>query len=125
MVAIIWSGASLALWSSPALAAPAPAGKVQKGVASFYDPKDAGKPTASGKPLDPNRMTAASPTLPLGTRAKVVNTRTGQSAQVTVTDRGPYAKGRVIDVTPKAAKQLGMTHKGVAPVVVKPVSKPR
>ena len=69
-------------------------------------------------------MTAASPTLPLGTKAKVVNTESGKSAHVTITDRGPYAKGRVIDVTPKAAEQLGMKKKGVAPVEVKPVSKP-
>ncbi len=99
-------------------------GEVQKGVASFYSPKAAGKPTASGRPLVLNHMTAASPTLPLGTKAKVVNTESGKSAHVTITDRGPYAKGRVIDVTPKAAEQLGMKKKGVAPVEVKPVSKP-
>lgn len=102
-----------------------PAGKAQKGVASLYGAKDAGKTTASGEPLAMHRMTAASPTLPLGTKAKVTNTKTGQSAHVTITDRGPYAKGRVLDVTPKAAEQLGIKKKdGVAPVVVKPVSKP-
>lgn len=100
-----------------------PSGRVQKGAASFYAPKDAGKPTASGDPLVLNRMTAASPTLPLGTKAKVTNTESGKSTHVTITDRGPYAKGRIIDVTPKAAERLGMKHKGVAPVVVKPVSK--
>jgi rare lipoprotein A len=126
MVAAVLSGILAVPWNGIAVAAASsPAGKTQKGVASFYGAKDAGKTTASGKPLDPNRMTAASPTLPLGTRAKVTNTTTGKSAQVTVTDRGPYAKGRVIDVTPKAAERLGMKHKGVAPVVVKPLSKPR
>jgi rare lipoprotein A len=99
-------------------------GRVQKGVASFYSHKAAGKMMASRDPLALNRMTAASPTLPLGTKAKVVNTETGKSAHVTVTDRGPYAKGRVMDVTPRAAEQLGMKKKGVAPVVVKPVSEP-
>ncbi len=103
---------------------PGHSGKTQTGVASFYDRKAAGKPTASGDPLKLNHMTAASPTLPLGTRAKVLNTETGKSAHVTITDRGPYAKGRVIDVTPKAAEQLGMKHKGIARVKVKPVSKP-
>jgi rare lipoprotein A len=123
MVAVVL--VSVASISPVAPAAAKPAGKDQKGVASFYDAKDAGKTTASGKPLAVNRMTAASPTLPLGSKAKVVNTKTGRSAQVTITDRGPYAKGRVLDVTPKVAERLGIEKKkGVAPVVVKPVSKP-
>ena len=100
-------------------------GRVVAGVASFYSRKEAGKPTASGDPLALNRMTAASPTLPLGTKAKVVNTQTGKTAQVTVTDRGPHVKGRVLDVTPKAAEQLGLAKKdGLAPVQVKPISEP-
>lgn len=98
--------------------------RVQTGKASFYGHKEAGRKTASGKPLVPSHMTAASPTLPLGTKAKVVNQDTGKSVQVTITDRGPYAKGRVLDVTPKAAETLGMTEDGVAPVTVKPISEP-
>jgi len=98
-------------------------GKVQNGVASHYGPGFAGKKTASGKPMNPNHMTAASRTLPLGTKAKVANRDNGRSAHVTVTDRGgPYAKGRVIDVSPKAAEQLEAD--GVAPVKVKPVEPP-
>ena len=98
--------------------------RVRSGIASFYGEREAGRTTASGKKLDPRRMTAASRTLPLGTRAKVVNQETGKAVQVTITDRGPYAKGRVLDVTSKAAEQLGMTHDGVAPVMVKPVALP-
>ncbi len=132
IAALVLSSVSSLLWTDMGAAAPKTgrhahpdrSGRVQKGVASFYSHKAAGKTMASGDPLALNRMTAASPTLPLGTKAKVVNTETGKSAHVTVTDRGPYAKGRVIDVTPKAAEQLGMKEKGVAPVVVKPVSEP-
>jgi rare lipoprotein A len=99
-------------------------GKVQKGVASYYGPGFAGKKTASGKPMKPGHMTAASPTLPLGTKAKVTNRENGRSAHVTVTDRGPYAKGRIIDVSPKAAEQLDMKDDGVAPVKVQPTELP-
>jgi rare lipoprotein A len=101
-------------------------GKTQTGVASYYGAGDgqAGDKTASGKTMKPSHMTAASPSLPLGTKAKVVNRENGKSANVTITDRGPYAKGRVIDVSPKAAKKLGMKDDGVAPVKVKPVDLP-
>jgi rare lipoprotein A len=99
--------------------------RTQRGVASFYGHREAGRKTASGVRLAPGRMTAASPTLPLGTRAKVTNTKSGKSAQVTIIDRGPYAKGRILDVTPKAAQQLGITKTdGVAPVEVKPIAEP-
>jgi rare lipoprotein A len=97
--------------------------KPQKGDASFYD-KSAGEVTASGEKLDPAKLTAASRTLPLGTKAKVTNLETGRSVTVTVNDRGPYVDGRIIDVTPKAAKHLGMTEDGVAPVKVQPVKPP-
>jgi rare lipoprotein A len=98
-------------------------GKTRTGVASYYGAGDgkAGDKTASGKPMKPHRMTAASRTLPLGTRARVTNRETGKSVQVTVTDRGPYAKGRILDVSPKAAEKLGMKDDGVAPVKIKPV----
>lgn len=108
---------------SGAVADPAPSMKPQKGEASFYGPGLAGQPTASGEKLDPTKLTAASPTLPLGAKAKVTNTETGKSVTVTINDRGPYADGRVIDVTKKAAEHLGMTDDGVAPVKVKPLTR--
>jgi rare lipoprotein A len=99
-------------------------GRPQSGAASYYSPADAGKTTASGAPMKPNAMTAASPSLPLGTKAKVVDKATGKSVKVTVTDRGPYAKRRILDVSPKAASQLGMKKAGVAPVKVVPLHEP-
>jgi rare lipoprotein A len=96
--------------------------KPQSGEASYYGERDAGEKTASGAPFDPNKLTAASKTLPLGSRAKVTNKETGRSVNVTVNDRGPYAKGRILDVSPRAARNLGITRKdGVAPVKVQPL----
>lgn len=98
-------------------------GSAEVGVASVYSHKFAGKKTASGKRFTPNALTAASRKLPLDSKAKVTNLKTGQSTKVTITDRGPYKKGRVIDLSPKAAQQIGVTKRdGVAPVVVKPLA---
>jgi len=101
-----------------------PTGKTQTGKASYFHPSLAGKETASGKPAAPRRMTAASRTLPLGAKAQVTNLETGKSVAVTVEDRGPYAKRRIIDVSPKAAEQLDMKEDGVATVQVKPLAVP-
>ena len=117
---------ALLLVAAPA-AAGAPldrAGRPQGGGGSFSGPKAVGKPTASGAPLDPQALTAASRTLPRGAKAEVVNKDTGKSVTVTVNDRGPYAQARIVDVTPKAAEKLGMTQQGVANVVVKPLAEP-
>jgi rare lipoprotein A len=100
-------------------------GRAQVGAASYYGVHAAGRTTASGKPMKPGALTAASRTLPLGARAKVVDRDTGKSVKVTVTDRGPFAKGRILDVSPKAARKLGMKHDGVADVKVEPVKEPR
>src|SRR5579871_2945609 len=98
--------------------------RAQIGKASYYGPRHGQPTTASGAKLHAAAMTAASPHLPLGTRAKVTNLKTGKSVPVVVTDRGPYAKGRILDVSRAAADHLGMKRDGVAPVVVKPLSKP-
>jgi rare lipoprotein A len=95
----------------------------QVGVASVYSKKLTGKKTASGKTFKPNALTAASRKLPLNSKAKVTNLKTGQSTDVAITDRGPYKKDRVIDLSPAAADRIGVEHKeGVAPVEVKPVT---
>ena len=94
----------------------------QRGKASYY--RLTGQKTASGKTMKAGKLTAASKTLPLGTKARVVNTETGKSVKVTVTDRGPYAKNRILDVSPKAADKLGMKADGVAQVKVKPLEIP-
>jgi rare lipoprotein A len=115
---------ALALFLTASIAQAAPRAPVQTGVASYYAPRLAGKPTASGKPLKPNALTAASRSLPLGATAKVTNTENGRSVTVKVNDRGPYAKNRILDVSPKAAKHLGFKHDGVAKVAVQPLKAP-
>jgi rare lipoprotein A len=83
------------------------------GVASFYTE---GTETASGEKYDMHELTAAHPTLPFGTKLRVTNVSTGRSVTVRVNDRGPYAKGRVVDVSYSAAEALGMVNRGVANV---------
>lgn len=105
-----------------AAAKPDAAKTVQTGVASFYGREFAGQETANGETLKLDAMTAASRTLPLGTRVQVINAETGQSAKVRINDRGPYAKGRMLDLTPKAARHIGIDPKdGVAQVSVRPL----
>jgi rare lipoprotein A len=95
------------------------------GVASFYADWFAGRAMADGTPMDPGGGNAASRTLPLGTTAKVTNLSTGQSAVVTIQDRGPYAKGRLVDLSPRTAEKIGITRKkGVARVRVSPIEVP-
>lgn len=95
----------------------------QVGAASWYGPAQNGKETASGETFDQNKLTAAHPTLPLGTKAVVTNLETGKSVAVTINDRGPFVKGRKIDLSRAAAQKLGMTKKGVAKVKIE--TKPR
>jgi rare lipoprotein A len=83
------------------------------GVASFYTE---GTQTASGEKFDTHDLTAAHPTLPFGTRVRVTNVATGKSVTVRVNDRGPYVRGRIVDVSYSAAESLGMVGKGVANV---------
>ncbi len=93
-------------------------GNVQRGIASWYGEAQM---TASGERFDPRGMTAAHRTLPLGTRVRVTNTRNGRSVIVRINDRGPYGKGRIIDLSEAAAKQLDMIDAGVAPVTLEVV----
>ena len=83
------------------------------------DSSQPGTATASGIPLDDNAMTAAHKTLPFGSTVKVTNKKTGHAVTVTITDRGPYVKGRCIDLTTAGARALGLA--GLAPVSVVPV----
>jgi rare lipoprotein A len=103
----------------------APRAPVQTGIASYYARRLAGKPTASGKRYAPKALTAASRSLPLGSTAKVTNTENGRSVTVEVNDRGPYARNRILDVSPKAAKHLGFKSDGVAKVAVQPLRPPQ
>lgn len=90
----------------------------QTGMASWYGPGFAGRPTASGEKFDPDDMTCAHPKLKFGTRVSVTNLENGKRVVVRVNDRGPFAKGRVIDLSKEAAKRLGFLEKGVAKVRV-------
>ncbi len=96
--------------------AQASAGAFQQcGKASWYK---LGGTTASGERANPNGLTAAHRTLPFGTLVDVTNLANGKSVTVRINDRGPYAKGRVIDVTYAAARELGFLSKGVTRVAV-------
>jgi rare lipoprotein A len=91
-------------------------------VASVYAMGDSSQPgtkTASGIPLDGNAMTAAHKSLPFGSKVKVTNKKSGHAVTVTITDRGPYVKGRCIDLSKAGARALGFA--GLAPVSVVPV----
>ena len=85
----------------------------QVGTASWYGEYFQGKTTASGEPYDMNDLTAAHPSLPLGTRLRVTNLRNGRAVIVRVNDRGPVVDGRIIDVSFGAARILGMNGTGV------------
>src|SRR3984893_7480893 len=100
-------------------------GTKRRGKASFYARQFSGKKMADGTIMHPQSDNAASKTLPLGTTAKVTNLETGQSAVVTIRDRGPYIQGRIVDLSPSTAKEIGIDHKnGVAKVEVAPIVVP-
>jgi rare lipoprotein A len=86
----------------------------QSGIASVYGSD--GQKTANGERARPSGLTAAHRTLPFGTMVRVTNQRNGRSVVVRINDRGPFVRGRVIDVTPKAAEMLGFS--GLAPVTL-------
>jgi rare lipoprotein A len=91
---------------------------LETGVASWYGPGFAGRPTASGELFDPQAMTAAHPALPLGAEVVVVNLENGREARLRINDRGPFIGERVIDVSKAAAKALGFYLTGLAEVRV-------
>ena len=95
------------------------AGTSQFGKASWYD--QVGGPTASGESLDAVTATAAHRSLPLASYAKVTNIDNRRSVIVKINDRGPYIRGRIIDLSPRAADVLKMKHAGVVAVVVEPL----
>lgn len=80
---------------------------------------------ADGARMDPQGINAASRTLPLGTTAKVTNLKTGKSAVIVILDRGPYVKGRLVDLSPSSARKIGITKDmGIAKVAVAPIAVP-
>ena len=93
----------------------------QVGDASFYDASFNGRTTASGDTYDERKLTAAHPTLALGTRVRVTNLENEKSVVVVVNDRGPYVTGRIIDLSRRAARLLGFVEDGTTRVRVQPL----
>lgn len=90
----------------------------QQGKASFYADKFEGRPTANGETYRHKKLTAAHKTLPFGTRVRVTNLANQKQVEVIVNDRGPYAEGRVIDLSKSAAEALGFVQQGLADVSI-------
>ena len=115
--------ARLAVQSKPELDR---SGNRRIGKASFYAHEFSGRKMANGSKMDPQQNNAASRTLPLGTIAKVTNLKTGKSAVVTIEDRGPYVAGRIVDLSPATAREIGITRsEGITKVEVAPISVPQ
>ena len=112
MAAVIFGAASV-------MDVSAEAEPLQRGAASWYGPGFHGRKTANGERFNANAMTAAHRSLPFGTRLKVTNERTGRSVVVRINDRGPYAHGRVIDLSKASAQAIGIS--GVGSVALSPM----
>jgi rare lipoprotein A (RlpA)-like double-psi beta-barrel protein len=93
-------------------------------TASWYGPGFSGRRTSSGERFDPNQLTAASPTLPLGSVVHVTNVSNGRSVNVRINDRGPFVRGRSLDLSHRAAQKIGLTAKGIGRVKVTRVRHP-
>jgi len=98
-------------------------GKVftDEGIASHYGKEWQGRKTASGEPLDNNALTAAHPALPFGTKVMVTLLKTGKSVVVRINDRGPFVKGRIIDLSDRAAREIGLDRYGIARVRIETI----
>ncbi|VAW28529.1 Septum-associated rare lipoprotein A [hydrothermal vent metagenome] len=92
-----------------------------EGVASFYADKFVGRTTASGEKYKHSKLTAAHKTLPFGTKVKVTNLSNKKSVVVVINDRGPFVKGRIIDLSKTAAKKLAFINQGITKVRIKVV----
>ena len=92
--------------------------------ASYLSNRFLGRRMANGERLTANSMTAAHMTLPFGTILRVTNLQNGRSEVVRIADRGPYIRGRIVDLSPRTAERLGMRHQGIAPVALTPLRIP-
>lgn len=91
----------------------------ETGNASYYGDQFVHRPMANGKKFNQHKLTAAHKTLPLGTKVKVINLTNHHRVKVRITDRGPFVKGRIIDLSKKAARRINMINDGVAQVELK------
>ena len=97
-------------------------GQLLKGMASWYGPGFNGRRTASGERFRQNDLTAAHKTLPFGTIVRVTNLQNTRTVEVRINDRGPFVRGRIIDLSKGAAERLRMIRTGVVPVEVRVLS---
>jgi rare lipoprotein A len=113
--------------SAPASAASGSASasdKVETGLAAVYNDRLHGRTTASGQRYDRNALTAAHKTLPFGTRVRVTNKKNDKSVILRINDRGPTQAGRILDISPRAAKALGMRRTAMAEVTAEVTKEP-
>lgn len=123
VLALVLLGALAACAAAPPPEPPEPPASsgpvlLQRGTASWYGPGFHGRRTASGERYDQNAMTAAHRTLPMGTTVTVRNLENGRTVRVRINDRGPYKRGRVIDLSRAAARSLDIVEDGLAPVAI-------
>jgi rare lipoprotein A len=119
------AAASMPMAASPA-STPAPSattGAAETGLAAVYSDRLQGRKTANGERYDRGRLTAAHKTLPFGTMVKVVNTRNQKTVTVRINDRGPVQQGRILDLSPAAARMIRISPKGMAEVSAEAVGK--
>jgi rare lipoprotein A len=114
LLTLIFAGCS----STPKAGTPTSVGHTETGMASFYGNEFQSRKTANGEIFDQSKPTAAHQTLPFGTRLKVTNSQNGKSVIVRVNDRGPFAKGRVIDLSSSAFRSIASLSAGVIPVKI-------
>jgi rare lipoprotein A len=127
---VLLCAGGIALISSPSFGAAKATQKNAKswhqiGIASWYGPGHHGKRTASGARFDMNAMTAAHPSLPLGTMLRVENLANGRSIVVRVNDRGPFTRNRIIDLSQAAAREIDLEDRGIGRVALSLVGRPR
>ena len=116
----------IAIAAVAACALPAPAAWAadpESGLAAVYNDKLNGRKTANGEKYNRNKLTAAHKTLPFGSNVRVTNVANKKSVVLRINDRGPTQAGRVLDISPAAAKALGISPRGMAKVDVEPVAK--
>ena len=107
--------------STPKSGGSVSSGHSESGMASYYGNEFHGRKTANGERFDQGKLTAAHRTLPFGTRVKVTNKQNGRSVVVRVNDRGPFVKGRVIDLSSAAFRHIAYLGAGVVPVQIEVV----
>lgn len=98
--------------------------KEERGQASYYSDRLAGRSTASGEPYDPKELTAAHNTLPFGAIVRVWRPKNNKAVEVRINDRGPHTRGRIVDLSRRGAEEIGLVRDGVDDVVLTVVSLP-